>query len=477
MNHDYRNMVDNDRIRKQYTARMIQKVVRDHKNQEHANSYRYEAQQHCAAVAAQPVFEPHARLRAGTQALAGVLFLALCGAAGLQLWPALQGEAPADWKLVVATCMVLGLGAAGVFFLHKAWRTRTHSALPPLTAEDVHKAHELRTVVGEENKLPPQGWVKVALATARLAETAAFAFVALMGLSMLPPNIGLISAVLLGLAITVSLTYLGRLHARRHKVNEGVRQYRKVFTLGEELKAVQSPLSGKYEEQADRLRAALDAAAESGFEAPGSVRLTVFWAAVIAMTGLALALRLMYGAQLGAESVVGALLLAAGSVAVFWASFKHDVQSFSVAGDAGMRAMLIAQRFPTPDVFEKAVKQHQVHTALFFDRAMGMAARVHQKLQERLDPLRPRVPLNYRLDPLPVIRVAAAASPPESSMDTTAQAIPVAPLRPTAQAAPDPTKQRPGDASPHAGVRWRWKGGTFPLSAVHSLPGAGHETR
>lgn len=455
MNHDYRNMVENDQIHKRYAPRAIRKDVLDHSKQEHADSYRHEAYLHRAAVAAQPVFDPQARLRAILQALAGMFFLMLCGAAGMQLWPFLQADTRADWKLVIAACTVMGLGSAGVVFLHKAWRTRTHTALPPLTAADVRMAHDLRAAVGEENTLPPQGWVKPALATARLAETAAFAFVALMGLSMLPPNVGLATSVVLGLAITVSLTYLGRLHARAQKVKEGVHRYRKVYTLAEELKEQGSALAAKYEELANRMRDALDAAAKSGFEAPAPARLTVFWIAVAAMVGGALALRIMYGAQLSAEAVVGALLLAAGSFAVFWASFKQDVLSFSVAGDAGMRAMLIAQRFPTLEVYEKTVKQHQIHTGLFFDRAMGMAARAHQKMQGRKDPLRPRVPLNYLLDPLPDIGGDAEEPQQASSIDTTVPKAPVAPEHPGA---------------PTTAARWRWKGGVFPLPAVDTTP-------
>lgn len=430
MNPEIRNIIVNNEIAAGYTDDKVAKAVVAMTTQRQAELYNDEAAHNKGVMEAHPVFDPHALQRTRALVGGGVALLLAAAVVLVGISPELEDPAAASLGVLLAAASCMACTATAATLLWKAWTLRNHAQLPELSAEDVEDAHALRATVGEQHKQPPAGWEKPAIAFARGLECAGFGYLALLGLGALPPYVALGAAVALGIVITGAVSLLGRLHAQREVITKGLTMYRARQQLATELQQVNDPRATRYMEEAAKLREALSPANMGQFAASSKFGVGVLWVFVGLMIGLAMALRILFGAAMGAKAVVGAGMLAVATGLIFWASYRMNERFHSVAGDMGQRAMNIAARFGSITAFNNAMDQHRRRVDLLFRRVMLEAARVNQEKLDAQDPLRPRVPLKFAIEqrsaqlvpPVPPLPPATAATPdPTVSFDRSAR--------------------------------------------------------
>lgn len=397
MNRDYKNQLINNAISAKYSDDSIDKAVQPMSTQRQAEVFCAEAQHHMQAMKDAVVFDPHVigRFRRLAVLAATLALLSLFGL--YAAWPALHAI---DGPTVVDIAFAV-IGTLGIFLSTicgwAAWRVRNRNAYPDVSAEEVRKAHALQEVVGEGHKLPPGMWMKSVLGFGNLLECAAFAFVALAGLAMLPPNIAMLAALILGVAITGAVALLGQLHAQRVVVLAGREMYRRAAHLARALKDAGDARSDKYGSYAEALRDALSDANMRQFAAPSKAKIAFLWVALASLIALALALRIAFGSALGAAGVLGALMLAVGTAVIFAANFKLAQRHMSMAGDRGKRAMSICAAFASLEAYEAAVRQHERRSELRFQRVMTTTDQCYEAKLELQDPGLPRIPLEFAI--------------------------------------------------------------------------------
>jgi hypothetical protein len=397
MNSDFQNLHANARIAQRYTENAIVRAVAEMGAQRHADMWCEEAAHDCRAMCANIVFDEsvQARYRAliGSAAAVGV-----GSAAALYVtMPVWQGGAITPLDMLLSSLAAFGGITASTLLWH-AWKLRSGDGSPRLTIEQVEEVLQLVEVTGERHKQPPSGWERGILAFGNSLECAGFAWLALAGLSYWPPAWAAIGAVAIGLAVTGSVASLGKLHAQRAVILQGREMYRRVEQLAQELKAASDPEAPKYAEHAVRLREALWPANRVNFEAmPSRGKLAATWALLILLAGGALALRIVFGSDMGLAAIIGAGMLSAGAAVIFMANYRASERSLSVAGDAGQRAMKIARLFPTAASFKEVAAAHKQKVSLFFRKAVSRAAQLHERVLNARDPRRPRLPLEFAL--------------------------------------------------------------------------------
>lgn len=397
MNHDFKNQMNNAAIKAKYGDHKIAEAVEQMSTQRQADVFCAEAGHHLQAMKGAVVFDEHVvgryRRLVVTVVLIGLLSLSPIYA----VWPELRAV---DGISVVAAAWaaagVLGLLLASILGW-AAWRVRSRSPYPDVSADQVRRAHALQEVIGEKHKQPPGPWERSILGFGNLLECAAFAYMALLGLAMLPPNIAALAALFLGVAITGAVAMLGRLHAQRTVVLNGREMYRRVAQLARELKAAGDSQAEKYGAHAEALREALAPANMGQFAAPSTVKIAFLWIALASLVGLALALRVAFGSAVGAGGLIGAVMLAIGTCVIFVANYRLAERHLSVAGDSGQRAMRISAAFPSVETLTAAVDRHAAQSELFFHRVMATAAQCHEAKLDLQDPKRPRITLDFRI--------------------------------------------------------------------------------
>lgn len=397
MNRDYKNQLIVNAIDGKYSDENVDKAVQPISTQRQADVFCAEAQHHLQAMKDALVFDPHVIGRFRRLAVLAAL-LALLGMFVLYaVWPRLNAlDGPTVVDIAFAVVGTLGIFLATICGW-AAWRMRNRNAFPDVSATDVREAHALQEVIGEGHKVPPGIWMKSILGFGNLLECAAFAFVALAGLSMLPPNIALLAALFLGVAITAAVAMLGRLHAQRVVVLAGREMYRRAAHLARALKEAGDPRADKHGAYAEALRDALSDANMRQFAAPSKAKIAFLWVALASLIGLALALRIAFGSAMGAAAVLGALMLAVGTGVIFAANFKLAQQHLSMAGNRGQRAMCICAAFASLEAYEAAVRQHERRSELRFQRAMTIADQCYEVKLTLQDPELPRIPLVFAL--------------------------------------------------------------------------------
>lgn len=417
MNRDYKNQLINNAIDGKYSDDNVAKAVQPIFTQRQADVFCAEAQHHMRAMKDAVVFDPHVIGRFRRLAVLAAL-LALLGLFGLYAaWPRLNAvDGPTVVDIAFAVVGTLGIILATICGW-AAWRVRNRNAYPDVSATDVREAHALQEVIGEGHKVPPGIWMKSILGFGNLLECAAFAFVALAGLSMLPPNIALLAALFLGVAITAAVAMLGRLHAQRVVVLAGREMYRRAAHLARALKEAGDPRAAKHGAYAEALRDALSDANMRQFAAPSKAKIAFLWVALASLIGLALALRIAFGSAMGAAAVLGALMLAVGTGVIFAANFKLAQQHLSMAGNRGQRAMCICAAFASLEAFEAAVRQHERRSELRFQRVMTTADQCYEVKLTLQDPELPRIPLVFAL---------RSSSEPGDDGSPVSDAVPVA---------------------------------------------------
>lgn len=399
MNPEIKNLLVNRKIAKRHTDRRVEKTVERIETQPQADLYCEGVVQDKRLMSAHPVHDAGALNRVLALAACGLLMLAAVAGVLVWIWPELQAPETAPLGVLAAAAVCVASTALALTLLWRGWRLRWQADLPELTVKDVEQAHALRAVVCEQHKLPPAGWEQSTVAWARGIECAGFAYLAMLGLGALPPNVAISVGLALGITITGAVSMLGRMHAQRLVIAEGLKMYRARKQLANELEQVGDPRAPKYLLEADTMREALKPANRGQFAAPSKLSVGALWVVVGTMTALALALRVLFGAAVGAKAFIGAGILAVASALIFWASFRVSERLCSMAGDPGQRAMLIAARFPTTEAFVRALQQHQRQVEQLFRRVMLVASRVHHDKLSAQDLERPRLPLRFSLDP------------------------------------------------------------------------------
>lgn len=458
MNPEIRNIVVNNDISKKYAPKQVAKAVKTMTTQRQADLFNDEAIHNKGVMEAHPVFDQLALRRMRVVGGSGLVFLLVSAAVMFGIWPDLEDPTSASMPMLLAAAACLAGMATAVSLLWKSWTLRNHAVLQELTAADVEEALALRTIVGEQHKMPPVGWEKPAIAFARGLECAGFSYLALLGLGALPPFAALGVAVALGVVITGSVSMLGRFHAQREVIAKGLTMYRARQQLADELMAAEDERAIRYQAEAAQLREALSPANMGQFAAPSKFGIGVLWVFVGLMIGLALALRILFGAAISAKAVVGAGMLAVATGLIFWASYRMSERFHSVAGDMGQRAMNIAARFGTVPAFNSAIEQHRGRVSLLFRRVVLEAARVNQLRLDAQDPLRPRMPLKFAIE-----QRAAEATEPVQKSQSAPTTLPVSTLPTTAPTSPAPPTTPDKPVAPTA----LWTAYAAPIVTTH----------